>query len=519
LLGDTEWVDGTSEQARDKAIARLVEGLRRVGIDPRDAFAWDPTRLPYPGLTPFNTEDAAVFFGREQEIARLMDLLQPTLRRDRGRFVAICGPSGSGKSSLLHAGLLPRLYRRPERWIVLPPLRPGRYPVRALTSCLARSFLARGHDRSAQEIAAMLEDSSAGLKRLARELAKIDRNSDGRVNVLVVIDQAEELLTRTDPSEGQAFLTMLAGALGEDSPVWVVATMRSEFLNTNRLVGLAEAVDDWLMVEPLSRGRLAEVIAGPAGRAGLQFQAGLVERMVEDTAGGDALPLLAYTLRVLYEQTGPEGRISAADYERVGGVVGTVQRRADGVADELRGRGQGELVVPTLLKLATVTGSDEVSRRSVRRSTFTPAEQNVVAAFVEARLLTVDQNQAGHLTVQIAHAALLDQWPPLRAAIESNRLKLRLRADLERLAADWEQSGREESYLVRGARLNTLGDWAPGPHSELGSSEQQFLEASRSAAMYEVNAIRRLRILSGAVVILLIITIITTIMAVQGLGG
>jgi hypothetical protein len=115
--------------------------------------------------------------------------------------------------------------------------------------------------------------------------------------VLVVIDQAEELLTRTGTDEQQAFLDLLGGALHKHSPIWAVATVRSEFLSTAPdRAGLAELIDDPLVIEPLSRNRLAEVIARPAQRAGLAFAPGLIERMVEETKGGDALPLLAHTL-------------------------------------------------------------------------------------------------------------------------------------------------------------------------------------------------------------------------------
>ena len=183
------------------------------------------------------------------------------------------------------------------------------------------------------------------------------RRPRGRQGHAPVIDQAEELLTRTGPAEQQAFLRLLTGALGEDSPLWAVATVRSEFLSTAPdRAGLAEAVDDPLMIEPLSRARLAEVIARPAQRAGLEFGPGLVERMVEDTAGGDALPLLAYTLRELCQRAGPDGQITQAHYEAIGGVVGALQHRADQLTEELRRRGHGELVVPTLLRLAAVTG-------------------------------------------------------------------------------------------------------------------------------------------------------------------
>src|SRR4051812_30491814 len=231
-------------------------------------------------------------------------------------MVAVVGPSGSGKSSFVHAGLLPRLARNRERWVVVPPLRPGREPTAALAGGLARAFADRGRPRPAVELAAVLERGPVGLVELAGELADIAGNGAGRPGVLIVIDQAEELLTRTGAGEQQAFLQLLAGALHEDSPVWAVATLRSEFLSTAPdRAGLAEAVDDPLVIEPLSRNRLAKVIARPAQRAGLELEPGLVERMVEDTAGGDALPLLGYTLQQLYQRTGPDRRITAAPHD------------------------------------------------------------------------------------------------------------------------------------------------------------------------------------------------------------
>src|SRR3712207_5728770 len=144
LLGDVQWTDLDDAGPR---LDRLLTGLRAAGLDPADSFAWDPDRSPYPGLVPFAPEDAAVFFGRQSETHRLIELLTPTLQHGPGRMVAVVGPSGSGKSSLLHAGLLPRLARMPERWLVIPPLRPGQQPTANLAANLTRAFTDRGHPR------------------------------------------------------------------------------------------------------------------------------------------------------------------------------------------------------------------------------------------------------------------------------------------------------------------------------------------------------------------------------------
>jgi WD40 repeat protein len=514
LLDDVQWVDLAEGEA---AFTRLWEGLRRAGLDPADSFAYDPTRPPYRGLEAFGPEDAAVFFGREQEINRLLELLQPTLQRGAGRFVAIVGPSGSGKSSLLRAGLLPRLGRLEDRWVVLPPLLLGQRPLDSLARGLARAFADQASPRPLEGLRAQLDRGPAALVELAQELAEA---GDGRRNVLLVVDQAEELLTRSGVQEQHAFLDLVDGALGDDSPLWVVATIRSEFLSSSpERAGLARAVDDVVMVEALGRSRLPEVIERPAQRAGLQFAPGLVERMAEETKQGDGVPLLAYTLRELYQRAGPDGTVSTDDYEAVGGVIGALQRRADRLVDELNRRGQGALVLPTLTKLVAVEGESEPTSRRLRRSALTSEEQAVVQAFVDARLLVSRGGADEEATVEVAHEALLRQWPPLREAIESSRASLRMRSELERLASDWDRGARDESYLLRGGRLASFDGWASGHAGEVTQLEDEFLGASRALASRELDMARRsnrrLRALVSGLAVLLVLTLAAGVLALQ----
>ncbi|HEX2301036.1 MAG TPA: TIR domain-containing protein, partial [Pseudonocardiaceae bacterium] len=539
LLADVQWIDLTDADlasdghdgdgtGRSPALLRLLAGLRAAGLDPADAFSWDPNRSPYPGLAPFDPEDAAVFFARERETERLLELLHPTLQHGAGRFVAVVGPSGSGKSSLLRAGLLPRLARSPKHWILVPPLRPGSRPTHHLANCLAEAFTERGHRRSTADLEGVLSRGPEGLVLLARELADLVGKGTGQPASLVVIDQAEELVTVCGTREQQSFLRLLDGALGEDTPLWVVASVRSEFLATApERAGLAEVIDDPLVVEPLGRGRLAEVIARPAQRAGLDLQAGLVERMVEDTAGGDALPLLAYTLRELAERSGPDGRMSLAEYETVGGVVGALQRHADRVCEELSRRGIGASVVPTLLKLVTVSPEGETTRRRVSCTALADEERAVVDAFVDARLLVSHDETSGppgdratrDAVVEVAHEALLRQWHPLRDAVEADRFSLELRSELERHAADWKHGDRDESYLLRGGRLAAIGEWADEHVGELGPVESQYLQASRALAARELETARRsnrrLRALAAGLAVLLVAAVAAGGLALQ----
>jgi hypothetical protein len=159
LLDGVQWIDFGDPQV---GCARLVAALRSAGLDPSGSFSWDARRSPYPGLASFSADDAAVFFGRDREIDRLTSLLQPTLRHGSGRFVAIVGPSGSGKSSLLRAGLWPRLSRPTGGWIILPPLLPGSTPIRNLAGCIAHAFAENGSPRPAPDISRSLPPDPAG---------------------------------------------------------------------------------------------------------------------------------------------------------------------------------------------------------------------------------------------------------------------------------------------------------------------------------------------------------------------
>ena len=510
----------------DAAYLRLWRGLKAAGVDPSDSFSFPLNREVYPGLRPFEAEDAAAFFGRRDEIEQLNDLLHPTLQREPGRVVAIIGPSGSGKSSLLNAGLLPRLNRRDSPWIIVPTMLPGPHPLTSLARSLARAYQQLGDTRDWADIETTISNGNGALRGVTRRPVRPEQTDRSRV--LLVINQAEELLTRTGAEERRAFLGLVRNSLQEDEPLWVVQTVRSEFLsNTPERSGLAEVSDDFLVVEPLSPDRLPEVIEGPAALADLRFAPGLVQRMVTDTARGvDGLPLLAYTLRELYQRVGTGGTVRIDDYEALGGVVGALQRRADQVLAELRRRDYGDMVLPTLMRLVTIEGSGEPTGRRIRRESLSATEAVIVDAFVDARLLSsrgepepdgdgVVAHEApdGDSVVGVAHEALLRQWAPLSEAIEASRSSIRMRSEVDRATLDWIAHQRDDSYLLRGRRLAELSSWAELT-TDLGTEERAFLAASNALAVREEVRLRRsnrrLRLTVAGLVGFLVLALIAT---------
>jgi WD40 repeat protein len=507
LLDRQQWLRIDGDQA-------AFDHLRRVltqRFPPSDAFAWDSRRSPYPGLTAFQAEDAAMFFGREVEVEVLLARLDGLL--GRGRCVAVIGASGSGKSSLVRAGVLPRLARLPERWIALPTFTPGDRPLAALARSLAAGLNAAGTHADRLAIQQRIERDPGELIELVRDVAAA---RGGERSVLLVIDQAEELVVQASEDERERFLHVVRAGLRVDARFWVLATLRSEFLSASlRDTRLGQLIDESVLVSPLDRSRLPEVIAGPARKAGLDLEPGLLERMVEDTPGGDALPLLAYTLRELYDRRAPDRQVlCVADYDALGGVHGALRARADGVLERLADAGQGELVIPTLLRLTTVDAEGEPVRRPVALDALSPSERAVLDPFADARLLTTAR-RGGSATIEVAHEALLRAWPPLQNAIAASRERLRIEAELERDAQAWTAHARGGSYLLRGERLararlllSTPG--AGGPEA-LEPGGREFYLASEALEQRErrTRRARRRRAIVGIAAAVLLLGLIT----------
>ncbi len=434
---------------------------------------WSPGRSPFPGLEAFGEDDAGVFFGRSSDIDVLYERLNPAVPTRASRFITVTGPSGVGKSSLVRAGLLPRLAHR-GRWVVLPVMT-SQQPMASLVGSLSAAL----KSQSRRAISRRLAEPS-GLSDLIDDVRSAERGRAARV--LLVVDQAEQILAGPDEAPGLAFLATLESAVLADERFWVLFVLRSEFLTPLLATPYAHLFSRSVNVGALGRDALFDVIRGPAERDGVTFEPpGLVNTMVDETAGGDALPLLAYTLRELYLAAGRTRRITAESYRNLGGVTGTLRRQADKVAAELMNDDPQAPVLDTLLKFVTATDVG-TTRRPVSRNALSEAERHVVDGFVTARLLNSDHN--GEDTVyQVVHEALFRLWEPLRLTIEVWTEALQWRADVERWAAEWERSGRHDTFLLRGSRLESAYRWSTtdGWREDGGASVTELLERSRRA--------------------------------------
>ena len=277
-----------------------------------------------------------------------------------------------------------------------------------------------------------------GLAAVADELL-LAAPGPRRTRLLLVIDQLEEVLTQTPAGERARFAQLLAPAVR--GPVQVVATLRPEFwdplLLCPELAGL-ELGRRPFAVRPLAREALPAVIEEPARLAGIAIEDGLVARLVADTEGGEALPLLAYTLEQLVEGVGRGGRLLMSRYEQLGGVQGTLTRQADAaLAEAVTVGGRAEmLVVRDLLRLVTVDEEGHPTRWRLPRSELSEQVWAEWAPFVTRRLLTTDTDDGADV-VEVAHEAFLSAWPPLATVIADNATALRARGRIEQAAAEW----------------------------------------------------------------------------------
>lgn len=452
-----------------------------------------PGPNPYKGLRAFQEADAADFFGRSALTAELVQVLS---RDDHeGRLLTVVGPSGSGKSSVVRAGLIPALrdgaLPGSEDWFVATVL-PGSSPFAELEAALLRIAV--------NPPGTLMEQLRSGPDGISRAVKRV--LPDDLSELVVVIDQFEELFTLVvEADEREAFLEALVHAVDDPrARVRVVATLRADFYDRPlRDPVVADAIKlSTVAITPLASEELAKAIARPAQRAGGSFEDGLVARIAADVADQPgSLPLLQYSLAELYEQTG--GHLTHDGYETLGGVTGALAGRAETIYRELDGAGrQGARRLFTRLVTLGEDGDDTRRRIPLHELGSDPAISTPLGAYGSSRLLAFDRDaETREPTVEISHEALIGEWPRFRSWIDDDRDGLRIHRHLTTTATAWQNRGEDEADLYRGSRLETASTWAGTHPEELNEIERRFIDASTTRSEQEaaraVRQSRRLR--------------------------
>jgi WD40 repeat protein len=480
FLGRRVWVDFRSGLDDTEAFERLVAGIKGEAIA-GGAYALPDEPAPYRGLLPFEADQARFFFGREADYRALIEKLK------RYSFVAVIGASGSGKSSLVRAGLLPRLKSQESldsrQWRSLI-FTPGSQPLRALAEQLATFGPATDRLRLADELTDRLSRRADGLRTAITTLL-----ADHPQPVLLVVDQFEELFTMCRGSSAhcrslvEQFVTNLAEAAGgSDNRIRVLITLRADFLDRClALASLRDLLQDrQFLLGPLSEGSLREAMARPAQEVGAFFEKGLINTIMRDVSPEPGiLPLLQHALYELWRaRRGPWLTLEA--YEASGGVSGALRRRAQATYDALT-PDQKRLARSIFLRLTALgEGASDTRRRAARAELYPagvdPAQvESVLHALSseQARLIVADEQ-----TVEVTHEALIQQWDTLHEWLEADREALRTHRHLTRAAQEWARLGRDPGELYRGARLAQAREWAETQANELNELEQAFLKAS-----------------------------------------
>jgi WD40 repeat protein/DNA-binding SARP family transcriptional activator len=481
---------------------------------------------PYKGLRAFDETDAEDFFGRDGLVDEVLARLAGG--GPRGRLVLVVGGSGSGKSSLVRAGLLPRVRRGAaggsERWFVAA-IAPGASPFKELAESLRRVAVVES-DRLAEELAAGDEGIDRVVRRVVPEGGEL----------LLVVDQLEELFTLADDGEQRAFLDGLTHAVSvADSRLRVVATLRADFydrpLRFERFgtsVGAAT-----VPIAAMSAAELEAAIVGPAGRVGGHVEPALAAELVGAVLHEPAaLPSLQFTLYELAERS-PDRNLTLAAYRELGGVDAAIAARAEELYRSLDDQARDG--VRRLFERLVVVGAEgEPTRRRALRSELAAAAGpsagevlDVIEVWAQARLLTLDRHpESREPTVEVAHEALLREWPRLRGWLEHDREEILALGQLREAATSWAELDHDQGALYRGSRLEVALDISEGRSGSLPALEREFLDASREERDREqrreaerierqARANRRLRIQLGAIAVALVIALIVGFLAVN----
>ena len=466
-------------------------------------------RNPYKGLHAFTEHDARDFFGREALIDELATAVEAALTREykKGQqarlLTVVLGPSGSGKSSVVMAGLLPCLrdggVLNSKEWMYLDPIFPGAHPLEALAVSLAKQLPARGP--------VSIHDDLGSASARSLHLLVCQLTSSPQQKVVLLVDQFEEVFTlTTDEAERRHFFDLLVAAVTEPrGPLFVILTLRADFYDRPmQYPELYRLIDDHhVSVLPLEVDDLRKVIEQPAKLPDVQvtFENGLIDELLLDMRGqSGVLPLLEFTLDQLFQRRNGH-QLTLQAYHEMGGVKGALSKHAEETYQALPSDAHRQAARDIFLRLIEPgTTEQDTTRRRADRSEFERADpiqaqqmRETLEAFIGARLLTTNQ-VGGKTTVEVSHEALIREWKRLAEWLHEARDDIRFQRSLSENVVEWEHRKRPRDRLYRGAQLKEAQAWA-----------RRNRPSEQEAAFLRVSATQRTMSLVGIILVFLLL--------------
>ncbi len=493
--GNTQIIGYTAEQ-----VAIIITQIRRED----QPQGWTG-RTPYMGLDSFSEQQAHLFFGREKLVAHLLMRIQGT------RFLCITGPSGSGKSSLLQAGLIPKLragsLSGSDQWL-FETVRPGNQPLENLALMMGRL---------AKSLSAADDFRRFSTTQPLILHAQLETLLSHQVNqrAVIVVDQFEEIFTQTkDETVRLTFLTLLTNAVQHtDGRVSVLISMRSDFLSQcATYADLRQLISGQLeLVGAMEPEELARAIAMPALEVGVEVKADLVAQVINDMRGEPgALPLMQFALKDIFDaqhkQTGKPVALTLQEYLTRGGIQQALERHANIQFAKFSPEEQG-IARQIFMSLIEVGRGTVDTRRTAAFSELLPLGINVnqvehvVQILANARLITTDNLPSEQATsagintrnVTIAHEKLIEAWPWLQQLVRENRTLIELQNQISEDATQWIEHKQDAGYLYTGARLQTAKEQLETNQLTLSALAQQLIDASNEAETKRLQQIEDAR--------------------------
>ncbi len=518
FLVATTWVEFRRSLDDEEALHRLISGIRGVAPGPLPSQPLYEGICPYRGLEAFQEEHTAFFFGRDALTEWLLDHLRSSQGLDvENRFLAIVGASGSGKSSLARAGLIPALKHglldSSEHWPVVI-CRPGQDPTESISVALSA-------DASVGQRLPPIRDLMSDLLKDERSLhitvRKALHSTPKTSRLVLLVDQFEEIFTLCqDESLRQAAISNLVYAAGVTrGQTLVVLTMRADFYGKCAKYGsLAAALsDNQILVGLLTEEELHQAIERPALLVGCELESGLAQLLIEDAKDkAGALPLLQYTLSQLWN--GRKNRVlTVAAYHELGGLKGALEQRANAIFEGLDDK-QKAICKRIFLNLTqTGEGAENTKRRASVNELLTIGDEptavhSVVQALANGRLVTTEGKTEAF--IEVAHEALIQGWSRLRMWVNEDREFLLWRQRLRTGLVEWERTGRDSGAMLRGALLTESERWLAERLDDLSPAECEFIQTSSQSRQQDLLARKRQRkritigLASGLVVALIL---------------